>query len=32
MGVVDSSLEGGVLIVKIVINIDSLDEKTINFG
>lgn len=32
MGVVDSSLEGGLLILKTVINIEGQDEKTLNLG
>jgi len=32
MGVVDSSLEGGLLIVKTFINVEGQDERTINIG
>ena len=32
MGVVDSSLEGGLLIIKTMINMESEDERTVNIG
>lgn len=32
MGVVDSSLEGGLLIVKTMMNVEAQDERMINLG